>query len=148
MARILVIDDDLLLIRGITRILAAKNHVVTPAFNGADGMDLAREESPDLVLTDITMPHGGLPAIGALRDEFSDLPIIAMSGNAYILDDAVSLGAQALLPKPFTLVDLVRVVEATLAASPRQATSSAGQRSKPRLAVQRPKPSVGPIASR
>jgi CheY-like chemotaxis protein len=116
MARIILIDDDDLFSSTIAGALTAAGHTVTVAANGFDGVALFRKESADLILTDITMPHGGLPTLRVLRAEFPKLPIIAMSGNSTHLDMAGALGAHRILPKPFTLEQLRTAVADALVA--------------------------------
>ena len=116
MARIILIDDDDLLSSTLAQALTEAGHTVAVAANGFDGVALFRKESADLILTDITMPHGGLPTIRVLRAEFPKLPIIAMSGNPTHLDVAGALGASRILPKPFTLGQLATAIAEVLAA--------------------------------
>lgn len=116
MARIILIDDDELLSSTMARVLTDAGHTVAVAANGFDGVTLFRKESADLIMTDITMPHGGLPTIRVLRAEFPKLPIIAMSGSPTHLDMAGALGASRILPKPFTLEQLAAAVTEVLVA--------------------------------
>jgi DNA-binding response OmpR family regulator len=114
MARILIIDDDELLGRMLVRGLTAAGHTVAVALNGFDGANLFRKDPADLILTDINMPHGGLPTIRVLHAEFPKLNIIAMSGNSSQLDMAGAIGASRILEKPFTIEELKAVIDATL----------------------------------
>jgi DNA-binding response OmpR family regulator len=57
--KILVIDDDVLLLRTISRILLADGHEVLTAPEGSRGMTLFRQQNPELVITDIFMPNLG-----------------------------------------------------------------------------------------
>ncbi len=92
MARIILIDDDELLAQyaGWPSGLTAAGHTVFVASNGFDGVKHFRENSADLILTDINMPHGGLPTIRVLRAEYPQLLIMAMSGNPTHLDMAAA----------------------------------------------------------
>lgn len=114
MARIILIDDDELLRNTVARTLVASGHQVSVAANGFDGVKLFREHSADLILTDLNMPHGGLPTIRVLRSEFPNLPIIAMSGNSNTLDMAGAIGATRILPKPFTPAELATAIAEVL----------------------------------
>jgi DNA-binding response OmpR family regulator len=118
--KILVIDDDVLLLRTISRILTGDGHEVLTASEGGRGMALFRREKPDLVITDIVMPgQEGLETIFALRRDDTAVKIIAMSGSdAEMLDVAGLIGADAIIEKPFRahdLLDRVRVVRESLA---------------------------------
>lgn len=117
MARIILIDDDELLRNTVARSLTASGHQVSVAGNGFDGVKLFRQNSADVILTDLNMPHGGLPTIRVLRAEFPTLPIIAMSGNPTNLDMAGAIGASRILSKPFTPTELNAAITEVLTAS-------------------------------
>ena len=114
MARILLIEDDELLREGLAHALSSSGYTVVSASNGFDGMALHRQEHPDLVLTDIIMPQGGLLMIRVLRSQFPDLPIVAMSGNHTRLELAGALGAVRTLAKPFTFPELIALLNEAL----------------------------------
>lgn len=114
MARIILLDDDEVFRETMTHVLRAAGHDVKAAANGFDGMALLREKMPDLVITDIVMPHGGLPTIRVLRSDFPQLPIIAMSGSHVRLDMAGGIGAKKLLAKPFTTEVLLAAIDEVL----------------------------------
>lgn len=116
MARSLVIDDDEFVGRMLVRGLTAAGHTVAVALNGFDGANQFRKDPADVILTDINMPHGGLPTIRVLRAEFPKLIIIAMSGNSSQLGLAGAIGASRILDKPFTIEELKAVIDATLGA--------------------------------
>ena len=114
MARIILIDDDDMLRTTVERGLKAAGHSVAGAANGFDGVALHRQEPGDVILTDINMPHGGLPTIRVLREEFPKLAIIAMSGNPTHLDMAGAIGASQVISKPFLLAELNAAVAEAL----------------------------------
>ena len=115
MARILLLEDDDQFREVLIGVLQAAGHRVRSATNGFDGMALFRAEPADLILTDIVMPHGGLPTIRVLRSECPDLPIIAMSGSHVRLDMAGGVGANRTLAKPFSFQQLTDAVTEVLA---------------------------------
>ncbi|HEV2187390.1 MAG TPA: response regulator [Stellaceae bacterium] len=118
--KILVIDDDLLLLRTITRILVADGHEVLTASESERGMTLFRQKNPELVITDIVMPkQEGLETILTLRRDDSPVKIIAMSGtDAEMLDIAALIGADAVIEKPFRAQELLSRVRAVMSAPP------------------------------
>jgi DNA-binding response OmpR family regulator len=118
--KILVIDDDLLLLRTITRILTADGHDISTASDGERAMALYRDAPPDLVITDINMPNqGGLETILTLRRDDNPVKIIAMSGtDPEMLETARLIGADNILEKPFRVHELVNCVRAMDASSP------------------------------
>jgi DNA-binding response OmpR family regulator len=121
--KILVIDDDVLLLRTISRILLADGHEVLTAPEGSRGMTLFHQENPELVITDIFMPNQeGLETILTLRRDDTPVKIIAMSGtDAEMLEIAGLIGADAIIEKPFRaheLLSRVRALEAASTAGP------------------------------
>lgn len=112
--KILVIDDDVLLLRMMSRILVADGHDVVTASEGQRGMSLYRETNPDLVITDIVMPgQEGIETILTLRRDDNPVKIIAISGmDAEMLETARLIGADDILEKPFRAHELVARVRA------------------------------------
>jgi DNA-binding response OmpR family regulator len=120
MAKILVIDDDVMLRHTITKILRRGGYEVVTAEDGVRGMAAVRKEHPDLVITDIIMPEQeGIQTITQIRREARDTKIIAVSGggrvgNADFLSMAQKLGAHEILAKPFLPEDLLGRVRSCL----------------------------------
>jgi len=112
--KILVIDDDVLLLRTMSRILVADGHEVVTASDGGRAMALYRVTRPDLVITDIVMRgQEGFETILMLRRDDNQVKIIAISGaDAEMLDTARLIGADDILEKPFRAHDLVSRVRA------------------------------------
>jgi DNA-binding response OmpR family regulator len=114
MARILVIDDDLLSRDYVGQILQTEGHTVEMAANGDDGLSLFRAHPADLVITDMVMPKtDGVELITILLNEHPNLPVIAMSGapnSAQYLYLASYMGAGKILTKPFTAKALLAAV--------------------------------------
>lgn len=119
MKKILVIDDEEWLREMIRLALKQKGFDVIEAINGADGIDRARKELPDLILCDINMEKvDGYLTLASLRNEAptAAIPFILMTGLA---DNAgmrhgMELGADDYLPKPFTTDALYAAVDARL----------------------------------
>jgi DNA-binding response OmpR family regulator len=83
------------------------------AYDGEEGLALAREIRPDLIITDITMPKmNGLEMSGKLREERPDLPIVVLSAYSEkeYLFDAIDVGITKYLIKPFDPDDLFEVI--------------------------------------
>ena len=111
MARILVVDDDEAVRAIISTVLRRDGHEVLQAEDGVRGLECARYEALDAVVTDIVMPEqDGVGLIVALRRECPRVPIIAMSGGTErsmpYLQMAQRLGARAVLHKPFRIEEL------------------------------------------
>ncbi len=119
MKKILVIDDEEWLREMIRLALKQKGFDVIEAANGADGIERARKELPDLILCDINMEKvDGYLTLASLRNEAptAAIPFILMTGLA---DNAgmrhgMELGADDYLPKPFTTDALYAAVDARL----------------------------------
>ena len=120
MARILVIDDEDLVRFTVEQILMSAGHVVDTAENGAAGMHRQRQFPFDLVITDIMMPEqDGIETIRALKAEFPNLPIIAISGggrmgNLNYLEMVKNFGVSIAIPKPFTPDEILTRVNTAL----------------------------------
>src|SRR5437867_345826 len=106
MARIALIDDEVLVRRLLRRALELDGHEVFEAANGKEGAALLQRESVDLVITDVMMPEkDGLELIIELRQSQPELKIIALSGGGRmawndVLVVARRLGAYETVAKP------------------------------------------------
>jgi len=130
MARILVIDDDVLIRRTVKHILEREGHAVVLAECGHDGAHAIEAYAFDLAIVDIFMPDmDGLETIKVFHHSAPRLPIIVISD--YVFRDAsepapdfyrmaVDLGAVAYLRKPFTPAQLLDAVRACLGAADSQ----------------------------
>ena len=121
MARILIIDDDALLLESIELMLMASGHAVTTAADGRLAAQLFRAQTFDLILTDMVMPNReGIETVIAVHRDFPAVGVIAMSGGVVGSSDylrmAARLGAHRTLSKPFTADLLHEAIAATLAA--------------------------------
>lgn len=110
---ILLVDDDPILRSTLPLVLGLCGYHAVAASDGREALRLLRSQAFDLVLTDVLMPEiDGLEVVQAVRREFPELPIVAMSGGSARLpgSDALQLahrlGAHAILPKPFSEYEL------------------------------------------
>ena len=116
MARILVIDDDDLVLEMLYESLTREGYDVLQASNGEQGLRLYREEPVDLIITDLIMPEKeGIETIIELRKDFPDMKIIAISGGGYIgtkdyFQMAKILGVQRTFTKPVAIKQLLDAV--------------------------------------
>jgi CheY-like chemotaxis protein len=113
MAVILIADDDVWFRRLLVQMLKKEGHDTVEAVDGADALARMRAQRPDAVIMDMLMPNmDGADAIVGMRQQGLGIPIIAMSGgrrsvtSEFNLESARLLGAQACLPKPFTVAQL------------------------------------------
>jgi DNA-binding response OmpR family regulator len=113
-SRILVVEDQTDVAQLIEVVLQGEGHTVAIARDGAQGLMLARDWKPDLILMDIMLPGvDGGTLIARLRQESetAELPIIAMSASRTLRDRSDELEADALLSKPFDVDALLVQVQ-------------------------------------
>lgn len=117
MADIIVIDDDPNILTVLYNMLVKGGHTVRIAHDGNEGVRLFSERRADLIVTDIIMPEkDGMETILDIRRKDRTVKIIAISGGAdfvpdHYLDTAQLFGAHRILEKPFSLDQLLCVVE-------------------------------------
>ncbi|MEK6152229.1 response regulator [Flavobacteriaceae bacterium 3-367] len=120
MKRILLIEDDTALRENTAELLELSDYEVITAPNGKIGIDLAREQHPDIVVCDIMMPE--IDGYGVLQQLSSDaatqhIPFIFLSAKTEHKEvrKGMDLGADDYLTKPFEEVDLMSAIESRLA---------------------------------
>ena len=114
--KILVVDDEKLLVKGIKFNLENEGYQVETAFDGAAAVELARSESFDLIILDLMMPEvDGLTACMRIR-EFSAVPIIMLTARSEDADKIIGLesGADDYVTKPFNILELKARIRALL----------------------------------
>ncbi len=122
--KILVVDDEVLLVKGIRFNLQNEGYEVITGSDGLEAVQLVREQSPDLVVLDVMMPNmDGLTACGKIR-EFSDIPIILLTAKADDMDKLMGFdhGADDYLTKPFNILELKARIRALLRRTANSAT--------------------------
>jgi CheY-like chemotaxis protein len=121
MARVLLVDDEVMVRRTLCIMLERGGHEVKEAQDGDEALQIFAELQPDLVIMDIFMPNReGVETIAQLRGAGVDTPVIAISGGdragaMMFLDTAKSLGATITLQKPIRSADLLAAVDKCLA---------------------------------
>ena len=114
--RILVVDDEKLLVKGVKFNLENEGYEVTPAYDGVTAVELARKESFDLIVMDVMMPGlSGGDACMQIR-EFSDVPIIMLTARSEDSDKLMGFacGADDYVTKPFNILELKARIRALL----------------------------------
>lgn len=127
---ILVVDDEALLVKGIRFNLKSDGYDVITGSNGQEAVDLAKTQSPDLIVLDVMMPvMDGLTACGKIR-EFSDVPIILLTAKADDMDKLIGFdhGADDYLTKPFNILELKARIRAMLRRTGANEKKEAGNR--------------------
>ena len=120
LARILIVEDNALNIKLFCDLLAAHGHRPQAVSDSREALDIAREFEPELVITDIQLPHvSGLELIRMLRadEKLGSVPIMAVTAYAGQGDEerVRGAGAEAYVSKPISVVRFVQEVEALLA---------------------------------
>ena len=116
MKKILVVDDEALLVKGIRFNLQNDGYEVITGSNGLEAVEQVRSQSPDLVVLDVMMPEmDGLTACGKIR-EFSDVPIIMLTAKTDDMDKLLGFdhGVDDYLTKPFNILELKARIRALL----------------------------------
>ncbi len=115
--RILIVEDDPSILRGLQLNLGMEGYTVRSAMDGEAGLELARTESPDLVVVDVMLPRmDGLTLVRELRRADPDLPVLILSAKGQESDKVagLQLGADDYMVKPFGLKELLARIEALL----------------------------------
>ena len=113
---ILVIDDEEQIRRAVKSLLSARGYQVLLAINGEEGLNLAADHNPELVILDLTMPGmSGLEVCRELRAWYRG-PILILSVRGGDTDKvtAFDLGADDYLTKPFSTAELLARIRALL----------------------------------
>ena len=114
--KILVVDDEKLLVKGIKFNLENEGYQVETAFDGAAAVELAKSESFDLIILDLMMPEvDGLTACMRIR-EFSAVPIIMLTARSEDADKLIGFesGADDYITKPFNILELKARIRALI----------------------------------
>lgn len=117
--RILIIDDEPKVVRLLSLRLKENEYETFAAYDGYQGIKMAREVKPDLILLDLEMPAGGgVSTFNDLRASFytSLIPIIFITGvpGDEVKKLIMELGADGFFPKPFKFVELLKKIEELL----------------------------------
>jgi DNA-binding NtrC family response regulator len=111
--KILVVDDDQIVLDSCKRILESEGHSVSRVASADNALEVIERNDFDLMLIDIKMPiHDGIYLMGEVKRRRPDATMIAMSGyyTAETIAAGEKMGAAAFLAKPFTPDELVQAV--------------------------------------
>lgn len=114
--KILIIEDDEIIIRFLTLALKTKNYEPILAKNGVEGINMVINELPDVILLDLGLPDiDGIEVIKQVRS-FSEIPIIVVSARDKENEkvEALDLGANDYLTKPFNVGELLARIRVSL----------------------------------
>ena len=115
--RVLVIDDEQIVLNSVNRILGHGEYDVEATLSGRQGLEWALSKSYDIVLTDVRMPDmGGMLILRDIKKAKPLMPVIIITGYANVQTamQAMKLGAAEYLEKPFTPDQLLKAVNTAL----------------------------------
>lgn len=117
MKRILIIEDDLSILKGLKDVLTFKSYDVISATDGESGYEMAVDKKPDLIILDIMLPKmDGFTLCKKLRDLGNMIPVLMLTARGEEPDKVQGLdcGADDYVTKPFSLPELLARVRALL----------------------------------
>ena len=129
--KVLVVDDEKLIVKGLRFSLEQEDMEVDTAYDGEEAVEKAREGNYDIILLDLMLPKlDGLSACQQIR-EFSDVPIIMLTAKGEDMDKILGLeyGADDYITKPFNILE----VKARIKAIMRRTTSRGVQEQNERI---------------
>jgi DNA-binding NtrC family response regulator len=127
--KILVVDDDAIVIKSCRRILEAEGFEVTSVPGSDEALERIKSSEFDLLLMDVKMPkHDGIFLMREIKKNWPDIPIIVMSGypTPETIADVLKLGATQFIPKPFRPDELVKTVRQVIQKMPSKKSSPMG----------------------
>jgi len=125
--KLLVIEDDPAILTGLEDYLSAENYEIVTSQDGLEGLNIALNEHPDLILLDVNLPGlNGFEVCRKLREEKFINPIIIITASLEQIDEVVGLeiGADDYIKKPFNLREVLARIRASLRRSERLSTST------------------------
>ncbi len=111
--KILVVDDDAIVIKSCRRILESEGFEVLTVSSAEEALEMIKKYDFDLLLIDVKMPkYDGLYLMREIKKELPEVPIIVMSGypTQETVKEVMRLGANQFIPKPFRPDELMRVI--------------------------------------
>jgi DNA-binding NtrC family response regulator len=115
--KILVVDDDVIVIISCRRILESEGYEVTTVPGAEEALEIMRKHNFGLLLVDVKMPkHDGLFLLREVRKDLPDIPIVVMSGypTQETIADVMKAGATSFIPKPFKPDELMKLIRQVL----------------------------------
>lgn len=127
MAKVLVVDDEKLIVKGIRFSLEQDGMEVDCAYDGIEAIEKAKENEYDVVLLDVMLPgHDGFEVCQTIR-EFSEMPIIMLTAKGGDMDKILGLeyGADDYITKPFNILEVKARIKAIMRRNSKKAAKSA-----------------------
>ena len=124
--RVLVVDDEKLIVKGIRFSLEQDGMEVTCAYDGEEALQLAKEQKFDIILLDVMLPKlNGFEVCQQIRD-FSNVPIIMLTAKGDDMDKILGLdyGADDYMTKPFNILEVKARIKAIMRRSSKAENTS------------------------
>ena len=110
--KILIVDDFMIIRETLPKILAKFGFESVAVSSGFEALAYLRENSVDLVISDISMPGmTGLDLLDSIKAEYDDLPVVLMSGDIHHQNSPRLQNAEAFLAKPFFIDDMLQKIK-------------------------------------
>ena len=110
--KLLIVDDCVDSVNILSSLLGFSGHQIQKAQNGIEALELLRNNSYEVVITDAEMPGmGGVELCRFIKSDFPDLYIIGISGSFRSLQELKAAGADICFPKPFHIDAIEKAIE-------------------------------------
>lgn len=121
MKKILIVDDEQDIVESLKFVLEGCDYTCYCAYNGEDGLNMAREIEPDLIILDVMMPRINGYKISRLLKfdkKYKDIPILMITARSQEEDKIIGeeTGADEYITKPFDLDEVLKIVQKYLGA--------------------------------
>lgn len=111
---VLIVDDEEMMRNLLEKILSSEGYKIRTAEDGVVALEMQREEPSDIIISDMKMPRmTGFELLKEVKNEFPQVGVIIMTafGDSYTIKDALLLGADEYITKPFKSYELSMIVE-------------------------------------
>jgi two-component system chemotaxis response regulator CheY len=119
MSKILIVDDDKLIVSALSIRLRAEGHDIVSAYDGTSAVEQAKGSTPDLIIMDINLPFSsGLKAVRQVREveKLAHIPVVFLTASKVpaLRKQAEAMGASGFLEKPYDADELLALVRTAL----------------------------------
>jgi DNA-binding NtrC family response regulator len=112
--KILIVDDEEMMRNLLSKILKREKYQIVTACDGLEGLNKVQSEHIDIVISDMKMPRmNGFELLKHIKEDYPEIGVIIMTayGDTYTVKDALLLGADEYITKPFKSYEIALVVE-------------------------------------